>query len=145
MKIDDIQGKKITGRKPVKKKSTSETSFFAVLDGQLHPTEETASVQQTSQIETEQQVIPAKLRMKGVSLSEETIELLESYGDALGNLDLQAEDLQPLIEALENDRMALMDIKAQLPEEDPLALLIDHVATITYLEAEKFRRGDYSD
>ena len=144
MIINPLTGQRVSDQKSISKtKSSQSTSFFDLLADQLQPTEETQTINQTEAATTESQ-IPAELRLAGLSISESTIDLLESFGQALGDLHLTANDLLPLIEALEGDTTTLLDIKDQLPKHDPLAQLIDRVATISAIEAEKFRRGDYN-
>lgn len=139
---------KIKGRQAVKKSSSTSnkagtiSDFFNLIDGQLNPVGETAPPAIVQPVELKSQA-PAKLRLNGIALSENTIDLLESYGNALGNLEIQPQDLAPLIEALEGDTTALIDIKEQLDSDDPLAQLIDQVVTISFIESEKYRRGDY--
>ena len=70
--------------------------------------------------------------------------MLESFARGLADLDLDADALQPLVEALEDGTTTLLDIREQLPADDPLAVLIDRVTTVSYIETEKYRRGDYS-
>ncbi len=142
MKIPEIKNQNFSKKIAKKSKTEQSGSFFSLLEGQLNPLEESSPTASSSEIVADTQ-IPSQLRLAGVSLSENAINLLESYSKALDNLDLKADDLAPLIEAIEGDTTALLDIKEQIPETDPLAQLIDRVTTITYLEAEKFRRGDY--
>lgn len=143
MNINPLTGQRITDKKSINKaKSSQATSFFDLLADQLQPPGETTPTAATEAPESEPQVA-AELRLAGLSLSENTIDLLESFSEALGNLHLSAHDLLPLIEALEGETTTLLDIKDQLPPQDPLAQLIERVTTITVVEAEKFRRGDY--
>lgn len=144
MIINPLTGQRIADQKSTSKTRPSQaTSFFDLLADQLQPPEETQTINQTTAPATGSQ-IPAELRLAGLSISENTIDLLESFSQALGDLHLTASDLLPLIEALEGDTTTLLDIKEQLPQHDPLAQLIDRVATISAIEAEKFRRGDYN-
>lgn len=144
MIINPLTGQRISDPKSTdKKKSVSSTSFFNLLADQLQAPKETQAPNQTEALTTESQ-IPTELRLAGLSMSENTIDLLESFSHALGELHLSASDLLPLIEALEGDTTTLLDIKEQLPQHDPLAQLIDRVATVSTIEAEKFRRGDYN-
>lgn len=143
MLINPLTGQRVSDQKSINKtKSISSTSFFDLLADQLQAPAETEGINQTEAPTTEIQ-IPTELRLAGISTSENTIDLLESFSQALGNLHLTARDLLPLVEALEGDTTTLLDIKEQLPEHDPLAQLIDRVTTISVIEAEKFRRGDY--
>ena len=144
MIINPLTGQRVSEQKSINKtRSSHSTSFFDLLADQLQAPEETQALNQTEAPTTASQ-IPAELRLAGLSVSENTIELLESFSQALSDLHLPASDLLPLIEAIEGDTTTLLDIKEQLPQHDPLALLIDRVATISAIEAEKFRRGDYN-
>ena len=86
---------------------------------------------------------PAALRLDGISLAEETINTLEKFSAALGNPSFSAQDLAPFASALEDDTAALVALKNQLPENNSLAPLLERVATASYVEAAKLRRGDY--
>ena len=150
MNINDIaKAGRIEKKSAKKTKKSVAPGFFELLEGQLAPAGETgeaaaaAATGQTAPAK-EASSIPARLRIEGLSLSENTINMLESFARALENLDLDEDDLRPLVEALETDTTTLIDIREQLPEDDPLARLIDRVAAVSYIEAEKFRRGDYS-
>jgi hypothetical protein len=143
MKIQGIKGQRTEDKGAAKKtKSSEKTNFFSLLERQLLPAEPTTAVQATDSIENS--TVPAQLRLDGVFISENTIDLLESFEKCLGNIDLSPEDLMPIIDALEVGTTSLLDIKEQLSADDPLAQLIDQVATISIIETEKFRRGDYS-
>lgn len=144
MIINPLTGQGVSDTKSTKKTKASQgTSFFDLLTDQLQPAAETEATSTTAAVPTEGQVA-TELRLTGLSMSENTIDLLESFSQALGNFHLSTSDLLPLIEALEGDTTTLLDIKEQLPKHDPLSQLIDRVATISAIEAEKFRRGDYN-
>jgi len=85
----------------------------------------------------------AALRLDGLSLAEDTIQTLEKFGTALSNPSFSAQDLEPFGAALEEESAALIGLKNQLPEGHPLSALLERVATASYVEAAKLRRGDY--
>lgn len=87
--------------------------------------------------------IPAALRLDGLALAEDTINTLENFSDALGNSSFSAQDLEPFAAALEDETAALVSLKNQLPANNPLSALLERVATASYVEATKLRRGDY--
>jgi len=87
--------------------------------------------------------IAAALKLDGLTLTEDTITTLEKFSVALGNPAFSAQDLEPFATALENDTAALVSLKNQLPANNPLASLLERVATASYVEATKLRRGDY--
>ena len=87
--------------------------------------------------------IPAALKLDGLTLTEDTLNTLEKFSSALGNPAFSAQDLEPFAAALEDDTAALVSLKNQLPENNPLSALLERVATASYVEAAKLRRGDY--
>ena len=87
--------------------------------------------------------IPAALRLDGLTLTEDTLNTLEKFSTALGNPAFSAQDLEPFAAALEEDTAALVSLKNQLPANNPLSALLERVATASYVEAAKLRRGDY--
>ena len=87
--------------------------------------------------------IPAALKLDGLTLTEDTINTLEKFSTALGNPAFSAQDLEPFAAALEDETAALVSLKNQLPANNPLSSLLERVATASYVEAAKLRRGDY--
>lgn len=145
MIINPLTGQRIPDKKSAdKSKATTSSAFFDLLTDQLMPPVSPAATTGTNATNRAEGQIPVELRLAGLSTSENTIDLLDSFSKALNNLRLSTTDLLPLIEALEGDTTTLLDIKEQLPHNDPLAQLIDRVTTISVIEAEKFRRGDYN-
>ncbi len=143
MKITDLKNQRISSKNKTKKSPVPDSGFFDLLTDQLAQPAEVSTAPEVIGT-NEASLLAPETRLNGVKLSESSIDLLEHFGKALGNLRLKAEDITPLLEALEGDTTALLDIKEQLPHDDPLALLIDRVTTISYIETEKFRRGDYN-
>lgn len=87
--------------------------------------------------------IPAALRLDSLTLAEDTINTLGNFSTALGNPSFSAQDLEPFAAALEDETAALVSLKNQLPENNPLSALLERVATASYVEAAKLKRGDY--
>jgi hypothetical protein len=143
MKIDGVKNKAISGKSAQKKASSGQDiSFGSLLAGQLNPVQESLPVAAPEGI-PENSPVSSSTRLAGLTLSENTIDILAAFSEALANLSISSENLQPLIEELEGETMALLDIKEQLEENDPLAELLDRIAAVAYLETEKYRRGDY--
>ncbi|HFQ81499.1 MAG TPA: hypothetical protein ENK33_09040 [Desulfobacterales bacterium] len=144
MKINDLKTRRLTARKTAKNSKslpTPEVGFQALLNGLKTP-EEIAASPAVEAPAPAAATSPA-VRLQGLSLSESSIDLLDSLSRGLADLTLKSDDLTPLVDSLEMDSTALLDIKEQLPKDDPLARLIDRVTAVTYIEVEKFRRGDY--
>ncbi len=143
MKIDGIKNKPISS-KTVKKKAGSmpNISFVNMLESQLSPPSEASSANAAETI-SESSSASSSTRLAGLTLSDKTIDVLAQFSEALENLSLSSESLKPIIEELEEETTALLDIKEQLQDDDPLAELLDRIAAVAYLETEKYRRGDY--
>ena len=147
MKIGDIKTQRLEGKKDAKKTGTTSTAdpslFRALLEQQLPEVATPREAREAAALAPESQGVSPQLRLEGLALGEEAIDTLEALGQALANADLDRQALSPLIEALEGDMTGLLDLRAQLADSDPLARLIDRIATVAYLETEKYRRGDY--
>ncbi len=144
MKINDLKSKKLTTRKTAKSSpglAASEVGFLDLLNGLKGPEE--IAVSPSLEALAPVAVSSPAIRLQGLSLSESSIDLLDSLRMGLANLALKSDDLAPLVDSLEMDSTTLLDIKEQLPKDDPLARLIDRVTAVAYVEVEKFRRGDY--
>ncbi|ADH87210.1 hypothetical protein [Desulfurivibrio alkaliphilus] len=143
MKISDIlQQQNIPGSG----KSTgpgSSADFAAILQSHLQGagnTEPATGVQQTT---ASSGPVPAHLRLESLEVSQNTIATLEAFSNALSNPAVQSEELEPYINALENEVAAMLELKGELPAQDPLARILEEVAAVSYLETAKYRRGDY--
>jgi len=121
------------------KSSVTGPSFQDILAHEMAAAKSPASTAATSSTAP----IPATLRLDGLSLAEDTIHTLEKFSTALGNPSFSAQDLEPFGAALEDESAALVNLKNQLPGGHPLSALLDRVATASYVEAAKLRRGDY--
>jgi hypothetical protein len=117
-------------------------AFKKLLDDRLRSIAESSRVASVNSVE---QVAPApSLRLEGLELTEKALDTLENFGAALGNQEFKSSDLEPFVDSLEEETTGLLSIRDQLPADDPLAGLVDRVATVTFLESAKYRRGDYS-
>lgn len=144
MKISKSKGGSSLGKasKAGKAASPAAVDFRHLLQAQMEGVAPLSQTAQTSEV-SDRDAVPAKLRLEGVQLAESTIDSLGAFSQALADAELTAADLEPFITALEEESQGLIDINAQLPKDDPLAQLIEEVATACFLETAKFRRGDY--
>jgi len=117
-------------------------SFSKLLEAQLIKAPQVNNSNSVSRIAGTTPVV-ISVRIESLALSEEILAMLDSYGNALADHSLALPELQPYIEDLEEKASALLALKNQIPAQDSLAKLVDHVATTAYLETAKFRRGDY--
>ncbi len=142
MKIYGIDPKTVAPSTTKTEKSSS-VDFQALLRGQLESLNkpgETAPVEKIDSIDN----VPPALRIEGLALTEASINTLEAFSLALGNNSLDYSSLAPFVDTLEEETSALIAVRHQLPDDDPLSAILDQVATQTYLETAKFRRGDYA-
>lgn len=144
MKISDIlQNQKIPGTNRTSGPGAGGADFAAILQGHLQGVEGAGAAGATSSTPAIASTVPAQLRLESLHLSETAISTLDSFGTALGNPELQTRELEPYINALESDVAAMLELKKELPAEDPLNKILEQVATVSFLETAKYRRGDY--
>ncbi len=142
MKINNLQGTQNSGKVEQKSaKPISGADFKQLLDAQVQSVSASSAV--ASAARTGAVPVSPALRLESLSLAEATINSLESFGSAINDLSLSGESLTPFVESLEEETSSLLSLKEQLPQGDPLANLLDRVASVSYVEAAKFRRGDY--
>jgi hypothetical protein len=143
MKINEhLQSQQITATKQAAGSSAAGLDFQRLLAGELQKAVAGQPVQAPDAAGAPRPVAPA-LRLEGLAATEETIGTLDAFADALEDGRFGAEALEPFVSALEEDTVALLAVKNQLPAADPLAQVLDRVATVAYLETAKYRRGDY--
>ena len=143
MKIQNLSGQQpvssVSGRNDG---SAVSKEFRKLLDDRLQSISEgkkVAAVERAAVVDT-----PANLRLQGLEMTEYTLQTLEDYEHALANTKLESKDLEPFVDALEEETTGLLSLRDQFPAADPLAGLLDRVAAVAFLESAKFRRGDYS-
>ncbi len=144
MKIKRSQGpgKSPSTGKAKKGDASSVLDFRHLLQAQMQEMQDISATAPVTPVQPRHQGDP-ELRQQGVQMAEVTIDSLDFFAQALENASLDAEELEPFIRALEEENQGLLDIRAQLSDDDPLAQLIEQVAAATYLETAKYRRGDY--
>lgn len=144
MKIQNIQsGPQGLQQSSPSLNTSASDSFQKLLQSKIEASVKTQGTNAAAPVDFKMQP-DAALRLKGLSLTETTLATLDSYGLALESRSVKSEDLEPFVSALEEETAAIIDLKQELPSEDPLAKLLDRVATVSYLESVKYRRGDYS-
>jgi hypothetical protein len=145
MKIHDISQTNQTAKPYITDKTGTNQgiSFHELLESHLHRTSKPSDVNSTRQV-TDVAPVPTALRLESLSLTEQTLKTLEHFENALKNNALAADNLEPIISSLEENTAALVAFKNQIDEQDPLSNLLNRVATTTYVETVKYRRGDYN-
>ncbi len=141
MKINEIN-QLTTGAKTGKAKPGA-TGFKDLLDSRMNSVEGGARI---SPVGPTPPISPPPplLRLESLTLTENTIDVLGSFGAALDDSAFSNDDLRPFISALEENAAALVDLRRQLNADDPLAGLLDKVAAVTCVETAKYNRGDYA-
>ena len=143
MKISDIlQQQSIPGRQQTSGPAGG-TDFAAVLQSHLRGADSTTPTGDINQTATATGPVPSRLRLESLELSENAIATLDAFSRALGNPALRADELEPYVSVLETKVAAMLDLKSELPEQEPLAKILEEVATVSFLETAKYRRGDY--
>jgi hypothetical protein len=142
MKIDTIQSGHQTLPQTATSPAAESESFHKLLQSRIEQSVKAQQVKAAAPADFIAKASP-ELRIEGLSLTETTLSTLDSYGQALANLSYSAEELEPFIAGLEEETAALIELKQEFSPEDPLAKLLDRVATVSYLESAKYRRGDY--
>ena len=74
---------------------------------------------------------------------EKTLDQIDRYSAALGDLGQTVKDIAPLADGLGQSAGRLSQLSQSLPESDPLKGLSNEAAVLATVEAMKFRRGDY--
>ncbi len=126
-----------------KTNQTNTVDFHALLRSQLEAVNKTAQTTPVAKAEPEHTAPPA-LRIEGLALTEASLDTLEAFSAALGNNLFDNASLAPFADTLQEETAALMAVRKQLPNDDPLAAILDRVATQAYVESAKFNRGDYT-
>lgn len=144
MKINEqLQSQQITAKKQSADSLAAGADFQRLLAEELQETAAGQPAQAVGEVKPGQPASPA-VRIEGLAATEETIGTLDSFAGALGDGRFSAEELEPFVSALEEKTVALLAVKNQLPTADPLAQVLERVATVAYVESTKYRRGDYS-
>lgn len=143
MKVNDIlPGQQTTTAVARKPATATGLSFQNLLAQEMQAVPQPQPVAPTTAVSAVA-ASPAALRSEGLQLTEQTIATLDQFSDALRNPAFSAEDLEPFASALEEDSAALVELKGQLPTDDPLTKILEQAAALSWMEAAKFRRGDY--
>jgi hypothetical protein len=143
MKINElISGQPGKVGKGAKGAGEAGSDFQQLLMGELRKTSGSPTVQAATNIAS-LSTVPASVRLDGLTLTEGTIDTLQSFAKALENTSLPVEALEPYVSSLEEGIVALLSVRNQLGSTDSLAQVLERVATVAYLESAKYRRGDY--
>jgi len=142
MKINEINPHIKVDNSARTNRAASDQDFKSILTNRLHNMATAVNQgEDVSPIAPEQAA--ASLRLESLALGEITINTLDAYQMALGRTDIKTAALEPFISSLEDNNQTLIDLQKQLPKDDHLAILLEQIAAVSYMETVKYRRGDY--
>ena len=82
------------------------------------------------------------MRLKGLGMGEQAIELLNGYAQALADPSVTLKSLQPMVDELAGLKDGLDKASGKLSDDDPLKGILKDVGTTIDSEVLRFSRGD---
>lgn len=135
MIIGTVTGKTTTG---VRQTDGSGNAFDDILKGvQSIQPQGVSSVQPLYQISS-----PNPQKIQALSLSEQSIDMLDAYAKSLNDPKLSLKDIAPMVDELSEARSSLLNAKSFLSDDDPLKGVMEEVASAMNGEVLRYRRGD---
>jgi hypothetical protein len=98
---------------------------------------ETQNVQASYPVD---QLNPQKIN--ALSLSEQALDLLDTYSKGLADPKISLKTLEPMVEDLSQMRSSVLNAGSFLSDDDPLKGIMNDVASSLNSEVMRFRRGD---
>jgi hypothetical protein len=84
------------------------------------------------------------LQSEALAFGEETLELLEHYGNMLSDPDLGDSALESVSASLSEHAQDLRSLRDDLDEQDGLREMLNALGVLAVVESTKINRGDYS-
>ncbi|HQG32256.1 MAG TPA: hypothetical protein PLA83_10025 [Deltaproteobacteria bacterium] len=81
-------------------------------------------------------------KINALSLSEQALDMLDSYSKGLADPNVSLKSLAPMVEDLSRMRSSVLDAGSFLSDDDPLKAIMNDVASTLNGEVMRFRRGD---
>jgi hypothetical protein len=81
-------------------------------------------------------------KLNALTTSEDALELLTRYSQAVANPNVSLKSLEPMVNELEAMREKVSQAGSFLADNDPLKGIMNDVSTALYGEVLKFRRGE---
>jgi hypothetical protein len=81
-------------------------------------------------------------KMNALNTSEDALELLEKYSQAVSNPNMNLKTLEPMVNELETMRDKVVQAGSFIADNDPLKGIMNDVSSTLYGEVAKFRRGE---
>jgi hypothetical protein len=130
----------VTGKAPVSKPTGQPGMFEDILkDVQKTDTNDVLSVHAMVQMN---HLSPQKVG--ALTMSEQALDLLDTYSKALVDPDISLKSLVPVVEELDAMRSKLLDASSFLSDDDSLKGIMADTASTLFGEVMRFRRGDLS-
>jgi hypothetical protein len=128
----------VTGKTPAIKPTGGVGNFEDLLkDVQKTDAKEAVSVQSIPQMN---QLNPHKV--SALTMSEQAIDMLDTYSKALIDPNCNLKSLAPLVDDLDGMKAKLLDASSFLSDDDPLKGIMNETASTLFGEVMRFKRGD---
>ena len=89
-----------------------------------------------------QQVAVSPQKLTALSTSEDALELLGRYSQAVSDPQMSLKGLAPMVDELESMKSRLDSASSFISDNDPLKGILSEVSSTLYGEVLRFRRGD---
>lgn len=128
----------VTGKTPAAKETGLAGVFEDILkDVQKTDAKEMLSVQAMPQMN---QLNPYKVG--ALTMSEQAIDMLDSYAEALLGPQHTLKSIAPMVDNLDGMKSKLLEASSLLSDDDPLKEIMNDTASTLSGEVMRFRRGD---
>jgi len=131
--IGGIAGK-VPGTKPAGKGGSFEEMLKGIENVPVKAPENIHQITQATQISPQ--------KINALSMSEQAIDLMDTYYRALTDPDLSLKSISSMVDDLDGMKTRLTDAGNFISEDDPLKEIMNDVAVALNGEVLKFRRGD---
>jgi hypothetical protein len=81
-------------------------------------------------------------KLNALSLSEEALDLLERYSQAVSDPSLNLKSIAPMVDELDGMRQKVIQSGSFIADDDPLKGIMNEVSSALYGEVLRFKRGE---
>ena len=81
-------------------------------------------------------------KLNALSLSEEALDLLDKYAQAVSNPAMNLKSIAPMVDDLDAMREKLIQAGTFIADDDPLKGIMNEVSSALYGEVLRFKRGE---
>ena len=130
----------VSGNTPAARQTGLSGVFEDILsEVQRTDVKEMSSLQAMPQVN---QLNPSKVN--ALTMSEQALDMLDTYSKALVDPGLNLKSLAPMVENLDGMKTELLEASSFLSDDDPLKDIMKDTASTLFGEVMRFRRGDLS-